>query len=121
MTPPPSEKMESSRPPTGPLARLAVAFAVSFPLSFIAYGLAAATTGHFLARRPEGGLDSTLSHWPLFVAVHMALWCSPVIVVGLCLRKRLGRVCLTGIAVSLLLTALLDGGHLVRRAYIGKF
>ena len=48
-------------------------------------------------------------------------WCTPFIAVGICLRKRLGRACLIAIAVALLLTAIFDGGHLVRRAYEGKF
>ena len=100
-------------------ARFLLTFTFTVPLSVIWYGpalqldLALVST---VGRRPSEGMD-----WLPFVCLHLATWSLPFLIGAIVLREKLGPAVFFGVMAALVLTAWLDGGHLVRRAYCGKF
>ena len=101
------------------IANLARGCLPTFFLGFIHYGVCLSWAAKLMGR-DQGGPWSNTS-WVAFVVLHLTLWVAPFLLGAMLLRREYGRFFLVGMLLALVAIAALDGGHTVRRAYIGKF
>ena len=59
--------------------------------------------------------------WVAFVLLQVLVWSLPIMVAAIRLRKKLGWAFFWGVVCALLFMGWWDGGHLLRRAFVGKF
>ena len=101
------------------LRKFLLSLTLAFPFSLLWYGAAVRLDLIFLSTIRQTGSQG--ADWLLFVSLHLTTWSMPFVISAVILREKLGPAFLFGVMAALLLTASLDGGELLRRAFWGKF
>ena len=92
------------------------------PIALLWYGCAiplSFTMASFLKEREAREPDDVA--WQVTIAAHLAVWALPLLMGALALRRRFGWSVFVAVACAMLLVGADDGGHLLRRAFWGKF